>query len=67
MKYAVEMVSCGLLQVPSFINIGSGVRNLLGSTHTYTGESDSTGPILYIQNKKSRLQIPIEHKSAALT
>jgi hypothetical protein len=30
MKYAVEMGSGGMIYVPSFIKIGSGIRKLIG-------------------------------------
>jgi hypothetical protein len=35
MKYAVEMASCGMIYVPSFINIGSSIQRLLGGGYTY--------------------------------
>jgi hypothetical protein len=30
MKYAVEMGSCAIIYIPSFINIGSGIQKLIG-------------------------------------
>jgi hypothetical protein len=36
MKYAVEMGSGGMIYIPSFIKIGSGIQNLIGGTHRHT-------------------------------
>jgi hypothetical protein len=33
MKYAVEMGSCAMIYVPSFIKIGSGIQKLTGGIH----------------------------------
>jgi hypothetical protein len=33
MKYAVEMASGGMMYIPSFITIGSGIQKLLGEIH----------------------------------
>jgi hypothetical protein len=32
--YAVEMASCGMVYVPSFIKIVSGIQKLIGGTQT---------------------------------
>jgi hypothetical protein len=34
MKYAFEMDSGGMIYIPSFIKIGSGIQKLKGGTHT---------------------------------
>jgi hypothetical protein len=36
MKYAVEMGSVATIYIPSFINIGSGFRNMKGEINTQT-------------------------------
>jgi hypothetical protein len=36
MKYAVEMGSGGMIYVPSFIKIGSGIQKLTEGTHIHT-------------------------------
>jgi hypothetical protein len=37
MKYTIDMESGGIMYVPSFIKIGSGVQEFLGGdTHTHT-------------------------------
>jgi hypothetical protein len=37
MKYTVEMASDGMIYIPSFIKVGSGIQKLLrGDTHTDT-------------------------------
>jgi hypothetical protein len=36
MKYAIEMASCGMIHIPSFLKIGSSIQKLLaGNTHAY--------------------------------
>jgi hypothetical protein len=35
MKYAVEMGLGAMIYIPSFINIGSGIQNLIGGIHRY--------------------------------
>jgi hypothetical protein len=42
MKYAVEMASFGMIYIPSFIKIGSGILKLLGENsygHRHTRRS----------------------------
>jgi hypothetical protein len=34
MKYAVEMGSSVMIYIPSFIKIGSGIKELIGGIHT---------------------------------
>jgi hypothetical protein len=36
MKYAIEMASCAMIYIPSFIKIDSGIQKLLKDTHTDT-------------------------------
>jgi hypothetical protein len=36
MNYAVEMSSCAVIYIPSFIQIGSGIQKLIGGIHRHT-------------------------------
>jgi hypothetical protein len=36
MKYAVEMGSDAMIHIPSFVMIGSGIRNLVKGIHRHT-------------------------------
>jgi hypothetical protein len=36
MMCAVEMVLCGMIYIPSFMKIGTGVQTLIGGIHTDT-------------------------------
>jgi hypothetical protein len=36
MKYAAEMGSRGMIYIPSFIKIGSGIQELIGGKHRHT-------------------------------
>jgi hypothetical protein len=36
MKYAVEMGSGGMIYIPSFINIDSGIQKLIGGIRRHT-------------------------------
>jgi hypothetical protein len=62
MKYTVEMVSGGMIYVPSFIKIGSGVQKLLGEMHilihrhTHRQQGNLVSLLLFFQNKESRLK-----------
>jgi hypothetical protein len=38
MKYAVEMSSGGMVYIPSFIQIGSGIQKLMGVIHRQHGD-----------------------------
>jgi hypothetical protein len=38
MKYAFEMVSCGVIYIPTFVNNGSGIQNLL-DRHTQISQA----------------------------
>jgi hypothetical protein len=37
MKYAVEIGSGGMIYIPNFIVIGSGIQKLIGGIHRHTG------------------------------
>jgi hypothetical protein len=37
MKYPVEIDSLAMICIPSFMKIGSGIQNLMGSGYTQTG------------------------------
>jgi hypothetical protein len=56
MKYAIEIASCGMIYVPSFMKIGTGLKNLRGCnvgitdwryTFSYAVEMDS-GAVIYV-------------------
>jgi hypothetical protein len=36
MKYAIEMGSGAMIHIPSLINIGSGIKKLIGGIHRHT-------------------------------
>jgi hypothetical protein len=64
MKYSVETSSGGMVYIPIFIQISSGVQKLLGGdTHTDTQkyahrqQSDLLSLPLCFQNKESRLKM----------
>jgi hypothetical protein len=59
MKYAVEMDSSGLICIPSFINICSGINKLMGveDTQTHRQKSDFISLLLLSQNKESGLKM----------
>jgi hypothetical protein len=41
MKYAIEMNSCAMIHIPSFIEIGPGIQKLIGrDTQTRTQDGD---------------------------
>jgi hypothetical protein len=41
MKYTVEMSSCAMIYIPSFIEIGSGIQKLGGRGDTQTHKTAS--------------------------
>jgi hypothetical protein len=45
MEYAIEMGSGGMIHIPSFMTVGSGIQTLLGGifmqTHTQQGDPTS--------------------------
>jgi hypothetical protein len=61
MKYAVEMRSCAMICIPSFMKTGSGTQHLLGGyTDTQTGWRLHKSTFIYLfiffQNKECRLK-----------
>jgi hypothetical protein len=36
MKCAIQMGSCAMIYIPSFIKTGSGIQKLIKGTHTHT-------------------------------
>jgi hypothetical protein len=54
-KYAVEMGPDAKICVPGFINIGSGIQNWMGNTHTCRQHGDLVSLSLFLQNKESML------------
>jgi hypothetical protein len=60
MKYAVEMGSGAMMQIPSFIKIGSGIQKLIWrDTQTHRQHGDRISLLLFFQNKESMLKIYI--------
>jgi hypothetical protein len=55
MKYAAEMASSDMICIPVFMNIGSGVKKLIGGN--YRQHSDHLSLLLFFQYKESRLKI----------
>jgi hypothetical protein len=55
MKYAVEMGGVAMMYIPSFIKIGSGIKNLIGVIHRHTGWRPHK-PAFIFQNKESKLK-----------
>jgi hypothetical protein len=58
MIHAVEMVSYGMIYLPSFINMGSRIQKLLvGATHldTQRQQGDPISLLLFLKNKEIRL------------
>jgi hypothetical protein len=53
MKYAVEMGSCAMIYLPSFIKIGSGIRKLIrGDTHTHRERPDLISLLYFFKIRK---------------
>jgi hypothetical protein len=52
MKYAVEMGSGGMIYVPSFIKIGSGIQKLMGGV--YRQHADCINLLPFFQKKEGR-------------
>jgi hypothetical protein len=38
MKYAVEIGTCAMIYIPSFMKIGSGIQKLIGGIHRQHGD-----------------------------
>jgi hypothetical protein len=56
MKCAIEMGSGGMLYVPRFIKIGSGIQNLLAGINIQThSKVISLSMLLFFVNKESRI------------
>jgi hypothetical protein len=55
MKYTVEMGSGGMIYLPSFIKIGSGIQRLMGGIHRQHG--DHVSLLSFFFNNESRLKI----------
>jgi hypothetical protein len=54
MKYGVEMDSDAMINIPTFIKIGSGIQKLMvGGIHRQ--HNDLISLLLFFQNKESRL------------
>jgi hypothetical protein len=59
MNYAIEMGSCAMICIPSFIWIGSGIQELLGqNTQTDRQQGDLISLLSFYQNTESGLKIP---------
>jgi hypothetical protein len=48
MKYAVEMGSCAMICIPSFIKIGSGIQNLMGDKQIHREHGGLIGLLLFL-------------------
>jgi hypothetical protein len=62
MKYAVAVASGGMMYIPSFITIGSGIKKLLGGgcytfRQAHRQQGDLIGLLLFFQNKGSRVKM----------
>jgi hypothetical protein len=58
MKYAIEMGSGAMINIPCFIKIGSVIQKLIGrDTKSHREHGDRISLLLYFQNKESRLKI----------
>jgi hypothetical protein len=57
MNYAVEMGSGGMLFVPSFIKIGSGVQKLIWEGYAHRQEGDLISLLLFLQYMEGRLKM----------
>jgi hypothetical protein len=55
MTYAIEMESCVIMYIPSFIKIGSSIQNLLEGIHTQQCDVISL-LLLVLRNKEIRLK-----------
>jgi hypothetical protein len=65
-KYAVEMGLDAMLYIPSFMKNGSGIQKLLyRDSQIHRQHGDLISLLLFLQNKKSRLEIKINafHRS----
>jgi hypothetical protein len=58
MKYANEMSSDGMIHIPRFMMIGSGIQKLLWSIHieTHRQRGDSISLLLFFQNVETLLK-----------
>jgi hypothetical protein len=48
MKYAIEMGSCVMTYIPSFIKIGSGIQKLIGEIHRHRQHGDRISLLSFI-------------------
>jgi hypothetical protein len=58
MKYAIEMGSGSMMNIPDLITVGSGLQKLM-ERDTQTGDLISI--LLFFQNKESRLKMETKH------
>jgi hypothetical protein len=58
MKYAVEIGSGGMMYLPSFVKIGSGVKKLMEGIHRHTDSMERfhKPALFFFQNKESKLK-----------
>jgi hypothetical protein len=58
MKYATEMGSGVMINIPGFIKIGSAIQKLIGrDIKSQRRHGDRISLLLFFQNKQSRLKI----------
>jgi hypothetical protein len=56
MRYAVEMGSGDMIYIPRFTKIGSGIQKLIGmDSQTHREQCNLISPLLFFQNKESRI------------
>jgi hypothetical protein len=60
MKYTVEVISCGVIDIINFEMTVSDIQKLLGGIHiqTHRQQGDITSLHLFLQIKESRIRIP---------
>jgi hypothetical protein len=56
MKYAIEMSSCAMIYIPSFINISSALQTLIEGIHRYTYREHGDRISLLFRNTESELK-----------
>jgi hypothetical protein len=66
MKNAVEMGSCAMICIPSFIKIGSAIQKLIrGDTQTHKHHGDQISLLSFFQEKESRFTHSLSLTQAA--
>jgi hypothetical protein len=58
MKYAIENGSGAMIQIKSFVKIGSGIQQLIEGIHSHHGDCVSVLYYLF-QNKQSKVKLSL--------